>query len=469
MCSFVFSTIEPTTTDFNRIMSLRGPDFTKTHSIRGCFFCHNLLSMRGNYVSQPYVSDSEDVVVMFNGEIYNCPESYDSEAQYLHDLYKQKAHRCFEDLDGEYAIVIVDFQKQVLHVARDCFGTKPLFFGAKGDQFGFASYRDALSVLGFDEISILKPNRAVEYALDHRKIVEREIYSFNLAQHKSDMSDWFAAFDKAVAKRVRHMRGKAFVGLSSGYDSGAIAASLISQNKDFISITVEGREDAQVVEERLSAVRASGNQAITIPDTELNVAELRNWIGANVEDQPYFIINDAGERVEIGKSVHKDKAALILAGVCARAKDEGALVYLSGSGADEIISDYGFAGNKFFAHSNFGGKFPTNLLGLFPWASFFGSTQAAYLAKEEMVAGSFGMEARYPYLDVAVVQEFLSLKPEIKNSVYKSVISNYLKERQFPVKENVKIGFGFKPQAKKKKSALRRGIRKLRFWKRSGS
>lgn len=459
MCSFIFSTIQPTTNDFNRIMSLRGPDFTQSNTVNGCFFCHNLLSMRGDFVGQPYISDGEDIVVMFNGEIYNCPDEYDNEAHYLHDLYKEFGAAGFAKLDGEYAIVIADFNQEVVHVARDCFGTKPLFFGSKGEDFGFASYRDALLVLGFDEIRKLKPNHAVEYAFDRKAIVERQIYSFNMAQYKTGMEDWFTAFDRAVAKRVRHLRGKAFVGLSSGYDSGAIASSLIAQKKEFMSVTVEGREDLEVIDGRLNAVRASGNQAIVIPETDLNVQELRTWIGNYVEDQPYFIINDDGERLEVGQSVHKDDAALILAGVCAKAKKEGARVYLSGSGADEIFSDYGHDGNKIFPHSNFGGKYPNNLLGHFPWSSFYGSTQAAYLAKEEMVAGSFGMEARYPFLDVSVVQEFLNTTADVKNKLYKSVIREYLRNHNFPVKENVKIGFGFTNKNNPKKKKL------FRFWK----
>ena len=38
-----------------------------------------------------------------------------------------------------------------------------------------------------------------------------------------------------------------------------------------------------------------------------------------------------------------------------------------------------------------------------------------YIAKEEYVAGAFGIETRYPFLDVQVVQEFLWLLPELKN------------------------------------------------------
>ncbi|CAE7211915.1 unnamed protein product, partial [Symbiodinium sp. CCMP2456] len=86
-------------------------------------------------------------------------------------------------------------------------------------------------------------------------------------------------------------------------------------------------------------------------------------------------------------------------------RERGILVYLSGTGADEIISDYGHGGKKIFPHSNFGGLFPEDLGTLFPWEAFFLGTQRDYLMKEELVAGVHGVEARYPFLDRMVVQE----------------------------------------------------------------
>ena len=65
----------------------------------------------------------------------------------------------------------------------------------------------------------------------------------------------------------------------------------------------------------------------------------------------------------------------------------------------------------------------------------------SYLAKEEYVAGSYGIEARYPFLDKDVVQEFLWLKPKVKNLHYKSVLYYYLKKYNFPFTENEKVGF----------------------------
>ena len=110
-------------------------------------------------------------------------------------------------------------------------------------------------------------------------------------------------------------------------------------------------------------------------------------------------------------------------------------------GADEIYSDYGFLGTPIYPHSNFGGYFPEDLTSIFPWASFFGSTQAAYLTKEEYVAGSFGIEARYPYLDKNVVQEFLSLCQRLKNWTYKSVLCNLLQQSDYPCAFDAKFGF----------------------------
>jgi len=460
MCSFVFSSVAAVDTAFNKAMRLRGPDATHERELQGYYFCHNLLSMRGEYIAQPHISEDENVLVLFNGEIYNCPPEEPSEAAYLLKLYRDHGDQLFKLLDGEFAIVLIDFEQGRFLAARDCFGTKPLFFGHRGSAFALGSYRSALEHLGMQDVQALKPNTVVDYALDGTSITSTEITIFNLAQSSDDLEGWHRLFDAAVAKRIAYLKGDAFVGLSSGYDSGAITASLIAQNAKFMSVTVEGREDPAIVAARREAVEGSGNRAILIPQEKIDKAAWAKWLHENVEDEPYFIINDDGKRVEVGKSVHKDNAALILAAVCDTAKEAGARVYLSGSGADEIYSDYGFQGKKIFAHSNFGGLYPDHLLGRFPWASFFGSTQAAYLTKEEMVAGSFGMEVRYPFLDVALVQHFLTLKPEIKNEAYKSVIQSYLKARDFPFAAGQKVGFGFaKPRKRRSFLPRRLGFR----------
>jgi asparagine synthetase B (glutamine-hydrolysing) len=112
---------------------------------------------------------------------------------------------------------------------------------------------------------------------------------------------------------------------------------------------------------------------------------------------------------------------------------ENRQVYLSGQGADEIISDY----SPFPGQSTFKGVFPDVLT---IWENFYEGCQYSYLGKEEYVAGSHGIEARYPFLDREVVQEFLWLTPELKNKNYKAPLHEYLKRNNFPNTFGKKIG-----------------------------
>jgi len=89
---------------------------------------------------------------------------------------------------------------------------------------------------------------------------------------------------------------------------------------------------------------------------------------------------EEGEEMDM----RRDPGAVGLSRLCHKARVSNALVYMSGTGADEIISDYGFNGRKLTPHSSFGGLFPENLTTVYPWFNFFGGTQRAYLMKEEV-------------------------------------------------------------------------------------
>ena len=160
-----------------------------------------------------------------------------------------------------------------------------------------------------------------------------------------------------------------------------------------------------------------------------------------MEDFYYKTFSACGDYDEFNLRLHDDSGATGLSMVCETARSDACKVYLSGQGADEIISDYGFNGRRIYPHSNFGGLFPENLEDIFPWPSFYGSSQESYLTKEEHVGGSYGIEARYPFLDKRVVQEFLFLHPSLKNSAYKSALKSYLETNKFPSVFDTKIGF----------------------------
>jgi hypothetical protein len=65
----------------------------------------------------------------------------------------------------------------------------------------------------------------------------------------------------------------------------------------------------------------------------------------------------------------------------------------------------------------------------------------SYIGKEEHVGGSWSIETRYPYLDSAFVQSYLSLTAELKNRNYKAPLYEYLTRERFPLQVGRKIGF----------------------------
>jgi asparagine synthetase B (glutamine-hydrolysing) len=207
------------------------------------------------------------------------------------------------------------------------------------------------------------------------------------------------------------------LGLSSGYDSGAIACALLKNKINFKAYIIPAREDLQVLKERMKL----------IPDYQYlnnaNYQEEKEWIKTNVENFRY----------KIPQTLKHDSAALGLSKICRLAHADGRKVYLSGQGGDEIIADYALKPHL----STFKGKFPDKL---YLWNNFYDGCQYSYLGKEEYVAGSHSVETRYPYLDQEVVQEFLWLKPELKNRYYKAPLYEYLKLNKFPNLYDKKIG-----------------------------
>ena len=186
----------------------------------------------------------------------------------------------------------------------------------------------------------------------------------------------------------------------------------------------------------------------------------RDWLKAHAEPFRYWQTSpgaDHGKRV--GAYLIDDAAAVGLSEILKVARPRAGLIYLSGSGADETISDYAIDGQAIFSHSSFNGVFPQNLSTLFPWHGFYYGTQRNYLMKEELVAGSHGVEGRYPFLDPKVVQEYLWLTPELKNSEYKRPVADYLRSHAFPNAWKRKIGFNvdIKPDRNKRHQERQRG------------
>lgn len=101
--------------------------------------------------SQPIYSDDKNIVVVFNGEIYNYKEikkhleengiqfNTSSDTEVILKLYEFKGSSSFGLLDGMFAFSIYDKTIDKIIIARDYFGEKPLYYTKQGNSFYWCS------------------------------------------------------------------------------------------------------------------------------------------------------------------------------------------------------------------------------------------------------------------------------------------------------------------------------------------
>jgi asparagine synthase (glutamine-hydrolysing) len=212
--------------------------------------------------SQPYVSPSGRLLVVFNGEIYNHRELRRSltasgvevgpgEAAVVAALYSARGAGMAEALNGMFAIAIHDARRRETLLFRDRFGKKPLSYATLGRGLVFAS-----------ELSGLRAHPRVSSQLDARAVAlylacnavpapatllreVRKVRPGSVVRHRDGVTReeaWWlprvrptsvgaaaaearldGALTRAVSRRIPE--GMSFgVFLSGGLDSGLVAA-----------------------------------------------------------------------------------------------------------------------------------------------------------------------------------------------------------------------------------------------------
>ena len=451
MCGFIttISRNEISRSDIlkaNKYISSRGPDQTNRLSFQkdGYFYdsIHNLLDISSSSISQPIFSDLKNLL-LFNGEIYYPNNNKPDTLNLYNELINNNLSDYLKNARGEYAICTINIENKSINIFTDLIGTKPIYFGIREDSISISSYKSAISHLLFDEIKEVPPNKKIEIEysdIGHPEITYEDFFNLDLNQFIPTYDSWIEAFKISVKERSVHFKSKICVPLSSGYDSGAICCVLNKLGIPYSTVTVGNSESKVILKKRISINKKySCIKHYQIPPlTKKDSKKISLFLQEKLGNIKY---NHKDKEQEDAIMLHEDGGAIGLAILCKFMSSKGFNVIISGGGADEIISDYGFNGIKIYSHSQFGGKFPKNLETIFPWKKFYGDSQRSYLKKDEMIAGLYGIEGRYPFLDLKVIQEFLNLKSELKNEKYKSCISELLEREKYPYAKNAKEGF----------------------------
>lgn len=304
-------------------------------------FGHNLLSIYDldDRQSKAQPVSNDNLTLVFNGELYNFATirnlvnkvgveaeiTCDAEALlYLIDFYNRgdlvKAiEQATRLIDGDYAFAVFDGEN--LAITRDPLGVKPLFYAEKDGLKGFASSRQSLREVGFEDIDTLKPEHI---------LYNWEDIAPTQAIYEKIMEGDVAKIDKflklSLSKRVEGLTDVGVI-FSGGLDSSYLALLLkeISENIPLkITLYAVGAKSSQDVE--------AAKYASKFLNLDLKICEVTEDLIREALPRVVRAIGDDNlMKVGVGLTTY------FATGMVA---EDGMKVAFSGQGADELFGGY---------------------------------------------------------------------------------------------------------------------------------
>ncbi len=339
----------------------RGPDFQNIKTINNNTFSHTRLSIidLDNEANQPMIFD--DILIVFNGEIYNYKElikehnlhcKTKSDTEVIIRLYQKYNKEFLNYLNGMFSFCIYNIKQDSFFCARDRYGKKPFFYYYENNKFIFSSsiksiltlldkkpslnkvalsqYMQYFVSLGENTFynTIKKLEAASFLTLENKQINIKKYYKINtykkIKEESRALEDIEELLFNSVEKRLTSDVEVASL-LSGGIDSSLISALYTKISGKKINTFSVGYEEYENY-------------------SELNYAEITaKHIGSNhhplVIGQKEFI-NAFESTLEALEEPHADSAAIPLYLLTKKIKEMGIKTVLSGEGSDEIFLGY---------------------------------------------------------------------------------------------------------------------------------
>lgn len=315
--------------------------------------------------NQPLYNENKDLVVVGNGEIYNYPElqenlnkkghqfSSQSDIETLLHSYEDKGIGLLDDLVGMFAFALYDTKKEVLYIARDRYGEKPLYYTFTENGFVFSSELKSLlqapginKKLDFNAINdyfyynyIPEPNTMFSAIkkIPAGSFIKLDIKSFkHTIERYSDFKSIKAEEESNPVTKIREglihacencLRSDVPVGisLSGGIDSSAVLAICSQISKKNLTAFSIGYEEESSHDESQFAEKFA---------KQLGVKFIREKIGSDE------LINFFPELIYWSDDPIADIAAFGIYSVAKISKKNNVPVLLGGLGGDELFWGY---------------------------------------------------------------------------------------------------------------------------------
>ena len=360
-------------TEMVSVISHRGPDGEGVVCHENVAIGHRRLAIIDltDDAAQPMTNWSGDLVLSFNGEIYNYVElraeltakgrqfRSQSDTEVLLQAYEEWGEECVTKLNGMWSFAIFDKCRNRFFCSRDRFGEKPFYFTQQRDGFYFGSEirqllkvceartanrnllnRFLLGVVGedvgdtcFEGIQKLPAGHNLTYDVKTRGLRISRYFelTFNRdvarAGFGENLERFKYLFEDAVALR---MRSDVKVGtcLSGGLDSASIAAYAAEMQRHSAS----GKFSAITAKSTEAANDESGFAELVVSHNDLN------WIIS----QPTY--NDFASTIAAVTRAQEEpfgSASIVMQyHVMKAASQSGIKVLLDGQGGDEVFMGY---------------------------------------------------------------------------------------------------------------------------------
>ncbi len=418
----------------------RGPEFS---SLTAADIEHKIVHGFHRLAINGYMDSSSQQPIYYkncsiicNGEIYNFKKLYEnsetipqtsSDCEIILHLYqKYGIEYTLQLLDGVFAFVLIDYDKNKIYVARDTYGVRPLFIANENDKYYIASeMKQILPLINFNVIKIrqFKPGtysvfsiKNENYELDINEkhfSSSNSFFNYNIKNEETCLKLIRQSLELAVEKRVKNTDRDIACLLSGGLDSSLIASLVKKYHSKYYplkklhtwSIGITGSQDlkyAKIVADHIGSEHHS---------IEIDKMELLSYIDEviyRIESYDTTTVRASIPNFLISKYIKNFE------------KTCDAKVIFNGDGSDEVTGGY-----LYFHYIKNCYEFDSECRKLLNNIHFFD------VLRSDRSISSNGLEARTPFLDRNFIQTYLSIPPEFRCHTKKKLCEKFLLRKAF--------------------------------------
>ena len=353
--------------NFNQALDLlnnRGPDYKNSISLENKQFGHTRLAIidLNEEANQPMIFD--DILLVFNGEIYNYKElihvehlecNTASDSEVIIRLYQKYKFDFLNKLNGMFSFCIYDMKKNLYFCARDRYGKKPFFYHFKDNKFIFSSsIKSVLKLLDY------KPNLnkvALSKYMQYFVSFGEDTFYQDIFKLEASTYMIYDPNNSSELQKKKFYRINTYKAIKNEIDAlNDIEELLINSVETRLTSDVEvssllsGGIDSSLISALYTKISGKKINTFSVGyDEHKNYCELEyaqitaNHINSNhtpvVINQKEYI-NHFHQTLDLLEEPHGDSAAIPLNILTKKIHQSGIKTVLSGEGSDEIFLGY---------------------------------------------------------------------------------------------------------------------------------